>query len=67
MTAFAVAQHPILGAVTEAREALSAARDLQPVYLAPAEKKAAVAELARLEATAVEATAADHCHCVGRG
>ncbi len=43
-------QHPILGAVKAAREGLVAVRDVQPMFMTPGEKKAAIAELARLEA-----------------
>src|SRR4051794_35513775 len=45
-----VALHPVLGAVSAARESLKAVRDVQPVFMIPAEKEAAVTELARLEA-----------------
>ena len=48
------AQHPILGAVATAREALVAVRDVQPVFMSPAQKQAAITELARLEATTAE-------------
>jgi hypothetical protein len=49
-----VALHPILGAVSAARDALKAVRDSQPVFMIPVEKEAAVAEIARLEAMAAE-------------
>ena len=48
------APHPILGAVAAAQDALKAVRDVQPVFMIPAEKEAAVAEIARLEAMAAE-------------
>ena len=54
MTTQTVPLHPILGAVATAQDALQAVRDCQPVYLIPAEKQAAVAELARLEAMTAE-------------
>ena len=46
--------HPILSAIQVAQDALTAVRDSQPVFLIPAEKEAAVAEIARLEAMAAE-------------
>ena len=46
--------HPILAAVTTGREALTAVRDAQPVYMSPAEKKTAITEIARLEAMTAE-------------
>ena len=46
--------HPILGAVATAQAALKSVRDSQPVFLVPAEKEAAVAEIARLEAMTAE-------------
>ena len=48
------APHPILAALTTSREALTAVRDVQPVYMSPAEKKTAITELARLEAMTAE-------------
>ena len=33
------APHPILSALTTAREALTAVRDVQPVFMSPVEKK----------------------------
>ena len=39
--------HPILGAVAVAQDALKSVRDSQPVFLIPAEKETAVAEIAR--------------------
>ncbi len=47
-------QHPILVAVTTAREAVGGVRDVQPVFMSPAEKKTAITELARLEAMTAE-------------
>ena len=46
--------HPILSAIATAQEALTSVRDAQPVFLIPAEKQTAVAEIARLEAIAAE-------------
>ena len=46
--------HPILSAVLVAQDAVRSVRDAQPVFLIPAEKETAVAELARLEAMAAE-------------
>ncbi len=46
--------HPILAAVAAAQESLKAVRDSQPVFMIPAEKETAVAELARLEAMTAE-------------
>ncbi len=48
------APHPILSAIAVAQDAVAGVRDAQPVYLSPAEKQAAVAELARLEAMTAE-------------
>ena len=47
-------QHPILGAAVSAREALTAVRDLQPVFMSPAEQESAVTEIARLEAVTAD-------------
>ena len=44
------AQHPILGCVDQAAEALQTVRDTQPTFMTPAEKKTAVVAIARLEA-----------------
>ena len=46
--------HPILSAVLVAQDAVRSVRDAQPVFLVPAEKGTAVAELARLEAMTAE-------------
>ena len=46
--------HPILAAVAAAQESLKAVRDSQPVFMIPAEKETAVAEIARLEAATAE-------------
>ena len=46
--------HPILSAIATAQEALTSVRDAQPVFMIPAEKQTAVAEIARLEAIAAE-------------
>ena len=46
--------HPILSAVLVAQDAVRSVRDAQPVFLIPAEKETAVAELARLEAMTAE-------------
>ncbi len=54
MIAQLIAPHPILGAIQAAQDALKAVRDSQPVFLIPAEKETAVAEIARLEAMAAE-------------
>ncbi len=43
--------HPILGAVADARSALTDVRDVQPVYMTPAEKTTALQEITALEAT----------------
>ncbi len=43
--------HPILGAVADARSSLSDVRDVQPVYMTPAEKTTALQEITALEAT----------------
>ena len=48
------APHPILSALTTSQEALEAVRDVQPVYMSPAEKKTAITEVARLEAMTAE-------------
>lgn len=54
MTTQTVALHPILGAVAIAQDALTAVRDAQPVFLTPAEKETAVAQIARAEAMLAE-------------
>ncbi len=54
MTTQTVALHPILGAVATAQDALKSVRDSQPVFLIPAEKETAVAEIAALEAMLAE-------------
>ena len=46
--------HPILGAVTAAGESLKAVRDVQPVFMSPAEQEAAVRGIAGLEAMLAE-------------
>ena len=48
------APHPILGAIQVAQDALGSVRDSQPVFLIPAEKETAVAEIARAEAMLAE-------------
>ncbi|WP_322936950.1 DUF222 domain-containing protein [Nocardioides bizhenqiangii] len=46
--------HPILACAEQAAAVIEEVRDAQPVYLSPAEKKAAVTTLARLEAMTAE-------------
>ncbi len=46
--------HPILGAVTDARSSLTDVRDVQPVYMTPADKTAALVELGRAAAAIEE-------------
>ena len=48
------APHPIVAAITSARDAVAGVRDVQPVFMSPAEKEAAVTEIARLEARTAE-------------
>ena len=48
------APHPILGAIQVAQDAVASVRDSQPVFLIPAEKEAAVTEIARAEAMLAE-------------
>ncbi len=47
-------QHPILGAVAAAREALTAVRQVQPVFMTPADQEATMVALAGLEAILTE-------------
>ncbi|WP_322936926.1 HNH endonuclease signature motif containing protein [Nocardioides bizhenqiangii] len=47
-------QHPIVGAVAAARESVKTVREVQPTFMAPAQKQAAVLELDALEATLAE-------------
>ncbi len=46
--------HPILGAVAVAGEALKAVRDVQPVFMSPAEQETAVRGIGGLEAMLAE-------------
>ena len=50
MTALPIPQHPILGCLAEIGDALDEVDEAQPIYLATAEKAAALRELAALEA-----------------
>ncbi|WP_322938455.1 HNH endonuclease signature motif containing protein [Nocardioides bizhenqiangii] len=54
MTSLPQTAHPIVGAVATARDALKTVRDVQPTFMAPAQKQAAVLELDALEATLAE-------------
>jgi hypothetical protein len=54
MTAATVSPHPLLAAVTSARRELAGVAEVQPVYLAPGQKKAARLELAAAEAQLAE-------------
>ncbi|MDZ5622464.1 DUF222 domain-containing protein [Nocardioides sp. HM23] len=71
MTSLPQTQHPIVGAVATARDALKTVRDVQPTFMTPAQKQAAVLELDALEASLAElrlrvlATASDAADLAG--
>lgn len=47
--------HPIRAAAATAKDAMKAVRDVQPVYMSPADQESAIRELAQLEAMVAEA------------